>query len=54
MDYKRAIYKMMEKIEDETALKRIFSFVHRFFLNTTKARWDGRRDETESEVKRRC
>lgn len=32
MDYKKAIYKMIEAIEDETALKRIFTFAHRFFI----------------------
>lgn len=47
MDYKRAIYKMMEKIEDETALKRILTFVHRFFLNTTKR---GEKDMSEENV----
>ncbi len=32
MDYKKAIYKMIETIEDEAALKRIFNFVHRIFI----------------------
>lgn len=32
MNYKKAIYKMIEAIEDEAALKRIFNFVHRIFI----------------------